>query len=182
MCITSRNSNILKPFQKAYLAFAIIIWLLITIYYLVKLVCMIVSQVTGKKYQLEPFKVDEVFKIFKLCWIIIFGLAFIFMFIGFIYDIAIIIKGQIGTFIYPFIYFIVCFAYAILSFFDYIFNEKFIYLILAKMRVIVQSGKSEENQDMKRSDQNAIRDSDQRQESDKHEENDKIEENKSKIE
>ena len=47
--------------------------------------------------------------------------------------------------------------------------------------MIVQSGKSEENQDMKRSDQNAIRDSDQRQESDKHEENDKIEENKSKI-
>lgn len=182
MCITSRNSNILKPFQKAYLAFAIIIWLLITIYYLVKLVCMIVSQVTGKKYQLEPFKVDEVFKIFKLCWIIIFGLAFIFMFIGFIYDIAIIIKGQIGTFIYPFIYFIVCFAYAILSFFDYIFNEKFIYLILANIRVIVQSGKSEENQDMKRSDQNAIRDSDKRQESDKHEESDKIEENKSKIE
>ena len=107
------------------------------------------------------------------------GLAFIFMFIGFIYDIAIIIKGQIGTFIYPFIYFIVCFAYAILSFFDYIFNEKFIYLILAKMRVIVQSGKSEENQDMKRSDQNAIRDSDKRQESDKYEESDKIEETSS---
>ena len=182
MCITSRNSNILKPFQKAYLAFAIIIWLIITIYYLVKLVWLIVCQIIGKKYKPERFKVDEIFKIFKLCWIIIFGLAFVFMFIGFIYDIAIIIKGQIGTFIYPFIYFIVCFAFAILSFFDFIFNEKFIYLILEKIKIITRSKESEENQDMKRSDQNAIKDSDKREESVKHEESDKIEENKSKIE
>ena len=121
-------------------------------------------------------KVRVFFPIFKLCWIIIFGLAFLFMFIGFIYDIAIIIKGQIGTFIYPFIYFIVCFVYAILSFFDYIFNEKFVYLVLKDMKVIVHSNNQEEVQDMKNSAQSENR------ESHKNDENDKRENNKSKNE
>jgi len=116
------------------------------------------------------------FPIFKLCWIIIFGLAFLFMFIGFIYDIAIMIKGQIGTFIYPFIYFIVCFVYAILSFFDYIFNEKFTYLVLEDMKVIVQSDNQEEVQDMKNSAPSENR------KSHKNDENDKRENNKSKNE
>ena len=95
------------------------------------------------------------------------------MFIGFIYDIAIIIKGQIGTFIYPFIYFIVCFVYVILTFFDYIFNEKFIYLVFKKMHEISHS---EEIQYMKNSAPNENR------ESHKNDENDKRENNKSKNE
>ena len=68
------------------------------------------------------------------------------MLFAFIYDIAIIIKAQIGTFIHPLFYFIICFAYAILSFFDYIFIEKSIHLILADMKVIIQSVNLEESQ------------------------------------
>jgi len=140
---------------------------------LAKLVSLIISQITGKKFKNGKLKVRVFFPIFKLCWIIIFGLAFLFMFIGFIYDIAIIIKGQIGTFIYPFIYFIVCFVYVILTFFDYIFNEKFIYLVFKKMDEISHS---EEIQDMKNSAPNENR------ESHKNDENDKRENNKSKNE
>ena len=95
---------------------------------------------------------------------------------GFIYDIAIIIKAQIGTFIHPLFYFIICLAYAILSFFDYIFNEKFTYLVLEDMKVIVHSNNQEEVQDMKNSAQSENR------ESHKNDENDKRENNKSKNE
>ena len=68
------------------------------------------------------------------------------MFIGFIYDIVKIIQGQIGTVIYPIIYFIVCFAYVILSFFDNIFNKKYTYLILDKLKVVSESELKEEEE------------------------------------
>ena len=68
------------------------------------------------------------------------------MFIGFIYDIVKIIQGQIGTVVYPIIYFIVCFAYVILSFFDNIFNKKYTYLILDKLKVVSESELKEEEE------------------------------------
>ena len=171
ICISSRNSGILEPYQKAYLAFSVIIWLIITLYFIAKLVCMIIVQITRKKYGIK--NVDDVFKKFKLCWFFIFGLAFLFMFIGFIYDIALIIKGKIGTIAYPFIYFIVCFAYAILSFFDFIFNEKFIYLIL---RNLEEKFNGEDNQEIKNSVPKKIK------QEDENKEKVKIEDNKSKSE
>ena len=76
------------------------------------------------------------------------------MLFAFIYDIAIIIKAQIGTFIHPLFYFIICLAYAILSFFDYIFNEKFINLILEDMKIILYYNSERKN--IEKSDRNVI--------------------------
>ena len=144
LCISGRNSNSLKPYQRAYLSFSIIFWLIITIYYLSKLIFLIFIEIKRKKHKVPD--VEKIFKIFKLCWLIIFGLVFLFMFIGFIYDIVKIIQGQIGTVVYPIIYFIVCFAYVILSFFDNIFNKKYTYLILDKLKVVSESELKEEEE------------------------------------
>ena len=144
LCISGRNANSLKPYQRAYLSFSIIFWLIITIYYLSKLIFLIFIEIKRKKHKVPD--VEKIFKIFKLCWLIIFGLVFLFMFIGFIYDIVKIIQGQIGTVVYPIIYFIVCFAYVILSFFDNIFNKKYTYLILDKLKVVSESELKEEEE------------------------------------
>ena len=55
------------------------------------------------------------------------------MFIGFIYDVVMIIDGKIANIVYPIIYFVVCFVYTILSLFDYIFIEKALYLIFKQI-------------------------------------------------
>ena len=144
ICFSARNANSLKQYQKAYLSFSIIIWLIITLYYIAKLFFLIFFEIKRKKYKV--LDVERIFKIFKLCWLIIFGLVFLFMFIGFIYDIVKIIQGQIGTVVYPIIYFIVCFAYVILSFFDNIFNKKYTYLILDKLKVVSESELKEEEE------------------------------------
>ena len=65
--------------------------------------------------------------------IIAYCCAFLFMFIGFIYDVVMIIDGKIANIVYPIIYFVVCFVYAIISFFDYIFKEKALYLIFKQI-------------------------------------------------
>ena len=59
--------------------------------------------------------------------------AFLFMYIGFIYDVVMIIDGKIANIVYPIIYFVVCFVYTILSLFDYIFIEKALYLIFKQI-------------------------------------------------
>jgi len=115
---------------------------------------MLVNQIRGKKFKVIKSRFDKVYKRIKLYWIIIFVLALIFMCFGFIYDIAIIIKAQIGTFIHPLFYFIICLAYAILSFFDYIFNEKFINLILEDMKIILYYNSERKN--IEKSDRNVI--------------------------
>ena len=89
------------------------------------------------------------------------------MFIGFIYDIVKIIQGQIGTVVYPIIYFIVCFAYVILSFFDNIFNKKYTYLILDKLKVVSESELKEE-EEVKESEAQEIK-ADNKDENDIHE-------------
>ena len=155
LCISGRNSNSLKPYQRAYLSFSIIFWLIITIYYLSKLIFLIFIEIKRKKHKVPD--VEKIFKIFKLCWLIIFGLVFLFMFIGFIYDIVKIIKGQLGSAVYPIIYFIVCFAYVILSFFDNIFNRKYIYLTLDNLKVVKESD-LDEDQEVKESEAKEIKD------------------------
>ena len=77
---------------------------------------------------------DRLTFIVKLSWLIVFGFAFSFMFIGFIYDIAMIINMENTTIISPFTYFIVCFFYVILSYFDYYFCEKSLNLIFQQMQ------------------------------------------------
>ena len=74
-----------------------------------------------------------------LFWIIAYGCAFLFMFIGFIYDIAMIIDGKIDRIDFPIVYFVVCFVYGILSFFDYIFKEKALHLIMRNLEEIPES-------------------------------------------
>ena len=74
-----------------------------------------------------------------LFWIIAYGCAFLFMFIGFIYDIAMIIDGKIDRIDFPIVYFVVCFVYVILSIFDYIFKEKALHLIMRNLEEIPES-------------------------------------------
>lgn len=74
-----------------------------------------------------------------LFWKIAYGCAFLFMFIGFIYDIAMIIDGKIDRIDFPIVYFVVCFVYGILSFFDYIFKEKALHLIMRNLEEIPES-------------------------------------------
>ena len=136
------------------MSFSIIIWLIITLYYIAKLFFLIFFEIKRKKYKV--LDVERIFKIFKLSWLIIFGLVFLFMFIGFIYDIVKIIKGQLGSAVYPIIYFIVCFAYVILSFFDNIFNRKYIYLTLDNLKVVKESD-LDEDQEVKESEAEEIK-------------------------
>ena len=96
-----------------------------------------------KKHKVE--KVKDIYEKVQFGWYILFGLSFVFMVIGFLYDIAMIIEGKIATFVYPVIYFVICFALTILSFFDYIFNEKYFYTVLDNYRIIKKSDLSEEN-------------------------------------
>ena len=74
-----------------------------------------------------------------LFWIIAYVCAFLFMFIGFIYDIAMIIDGKIDRIDFPIVYFVVCFVYGVLSFFDYIFKEKALHLIMRNLEEIPES-------------------------------------------
>ena len=88
-------------------------------------------------------------------WIIVYGLAFLFMFVGFIYDIAMIINGKIAIIIYPVIYFVVCFVYVILSFFDYIFKEKAIYLIIKNWKKVeIPKNSVQDDDELRKSDEN----------------------------
>ena len=79
-----------------------------------------------------------------LFWIITYSCAFLFMFIGLIYDVVMIIDGKIANIVFPIIYFVVCFVYAIISFFDYIFKEKALYLIFKKIPVYRNSSTNSE--------------------------------------
>ena len=88
-------------------------------------------------------------------WIIVYGLAFLFMFVGFIYDIAMIIDGKIEIIKYPVIYFVVCFVYVILSFFDYIFKEKAIYLIIKnRKKGEIPKNSVQDDDELRKSDEN----------------------------
>ena len=126
--MSSRNIKILEPYQILYLSLSIILWIIITIYYLTK-ICLLIYIKLIKRIRIPIESVDKIVKIATLIWYIVFGLAFGFLFIGLITDIVAMVKGNIGTYEYPVIYFFVGFCYIILSFFDYILIEQYIYLI-----------------------------------------------------
>ena len=134
ICISARNIKLLKPYQALYLVLSIIIWLIINLYCILKMVLLIVFRFRRKLYSI--LNLDKFIFIAKLSWLIIFGSAFLFMIIGFIYDIAMIINGKNATIINPFTYFIVCFFYVIISYFDYNFCEKSLNLIFRQMPFI----------------------------------------------
>ena len=62
-----------------------------------------------------------------------------------------IIKGKIVTITYPFIYFIICFFYVILSSFDYYFCEKSLNLIFRDIGI-----KNDENHVKKENEVNVL--------------------------
>ena len=57
------------------------------------------------------------------------------MVIGFIYDIVLLLKGEIASVVYPIIYFVTCFIYVIFSLIDFFFIESTVRLIL-NVRII----------------------------------------------
>ena len=133
----------------------------------------IIDVFLGKKYKIE-FNYKEKF---ELVWYILFGLALIFILVGFFYDIAMIVRGQIASVIYPVIYFVICFALVILSFFDFIFREQYFLLIIDDVNNTIVPEKSEENKeinDKNQNDNNNIN-------NDNNKEEDKNEANKSKT-
>ena len=71
------------------------------------------------------------------------------MLIGFIYDIAKIVEGKIASIIYLIIFFVVCFAYIILTFFDYILIEKSVCLILREIPSLRDSGQEEQREHLR---------------------------------
>lgn len=110
----------------------------------------IIDVFLGKKYKIE-FNYKEKF---ELVWYILFGLALIFILVGFFYDIAMIVRGQIASVIYPVIYFVICFALVILSFFDFIFREQYFLLIIDDVNNTIVPEKSEENKEINDKNQN----------------------------
>ena len=124
LIITSGNIKLLNRYQKAYLIISIILWIIICIYYILKLLALIYIQIRKKffrKHRLEQ-------KI-KLVWGIINGISYILMLIGFIYDIILLLKGQIASVAYLIIYFIICFIYFIFSIIDFFFIESIVNLV-----------------------------------------------------
>ena len=130
ICISARNSVILKPIQVLYLALSIIIWLSITLYHILKIGVLIYFRF---RKLLEVISIKWYASVINLFLIIAYSCAFLFMYIGFIYDVVMIIDGKIANIVYPIIYFVVCFVYTILSLFDYIFIEKALYLIFKQI-------------------------------------------------
>ena len=100
-----------------------------------------------KRYQVR--QVEWYSKKLVFYWFIIFGCASCFMLIGFIYDIAKIVKGKIASIIYLIIFFVVCFAYIILTFFDYILIEKSVCLILREIPSLSDSGQEEQREHLR---------------------------------
>ena len=61
-----------------------------------------------------------------------------------IYDIVLLLKGEIASAIYPIIYFIICFIYLICSIIDFFFIESIVKLICEPPRIIYLEDKADE--------------------------------------
>ena len=80
--ISSRNIKILNSYQKLYLILSIILWIIICLFYLIKIITLIYAQITKKYFHMFKFEVK-----LKWIWGIINGCSYLFMLIGLIYDI-----------------------------------------------------------------------------------------------
>ena len=124
LCISARNIKLLKPYQKVYLIFSIVLWLIICIFYLLKFVILLYTQIS-KKY-LNHFKLE--IKVKRVIGIT-YGCSYLLILIGFFYDIILLLEEKIGSAIYLIIYFIISFIYFILSIIDFFFIEDTISMI-----------------------------------------------------
>lgn len=139
LCISSRNIKILKAYQQLYLVLSIILWIVICFFYLAKLGALIYVKITKKH-----FNIFHLNKKLKYVWIITNGSSYLIMLIGLIYDIVLLLKGEIASAIYPIIYFIICFIYLICSIIDFFFIESIVKLICEPPRIIYLEDKADE--------------------------------------
>ena len=129
--ISSRNIKLLKIYQKLYLSLSIILWIIICLIYLIKLISFVYIQITKKYFHLYKFDVK-----LKWIWIITNGCSYLFMLIGLIYDIVLLIKGEIANVVYPIIYFVICFIYFICSLIDFFFIEILVNVVCRRTVII----------------------------------------------
>jgi len=124
--ISSRNIKLLKGYQKSYLIISIILFIIIFFIYLAKIIILIYTQFIKK----IPFSSSKTKEKIKLVWIIVYGCCYLIMLIGLIYDIVLLIKGEISNVVYVIIYFIICFVYLILSVVEFFLIEEMIKIII----------------------------------------------------
>ena len=117
LSITSKNIKLLKSYQVLYLVIAIIFWILICLFYAVKIILLFYAIY---KKKLQSYLAIKMKKILLWMWIITNCGAYILMLIGFIYDIIVLLsKGKIGSAVYMIIYFGICFLFVIFSIIDF---------------------------------------------------------------
>lgn len=133
LSITSKNIKLLKSYQIAYLVIAIILWILICLFYVAK-IALLFYVIFKKKLQYYSIKMK---KILISIWIITNGGAYILMLIGLIYDIVVLLtKGVIGSAAYMIIYFSICFLYVIFSIIDFCNLENIVSIICKQPKKI----------------------------------------------
>ena len=122
--------KLLKVYQKCYLILSLILFLLITIFHLTKIISLIYVQITKKNFSI--YRAD---KKVKIVWIVFNASCFIIMLIGFIWDIVLLVKGDIANVVYVIVYFIICFLYFIFSVIDYLYIETITLLVIYRPKV-----------------------------------------------
>lgn len=126
--ISSRNIKLLKGYQKFYLIISIIVFIIIFLCYLATIIILIYTQFIEK----IPFRSSKTKEKIKIVWFIVYGCCFLIMLIGLIYDIVLLIKGEISNVVYTIIYFIICFVYLILSVVEFFLIEEMTHLIIQR--------------------------------------------------
>ena len=132
LLISSRNISLLNAYQKLYLVLSIILWILLCLIYLAKLLSLLYVKITKKFIKMRRLEIETKL---RWIWIITNGCSYLFMLIGLIYDMVLIIKGEISSVVFPIIYFIICFIYFICSVVDFFFIETIVKLICKIPRI-----------------------------------------------
>ena len=139
LSITSKNIKLLKSYQIAYLVIAIILWILICLFYVAKIAILFYT-IFIKKLKYYSIKMK---KMLTSIWVITNCGAYILMLIGLIYDIIVLLtKGVIGSAVYMIIYFGICFLYVIFSIIDFSNIENIISIICKHPKIIKRNRNS----------------------------------------
>ena len=131
LLISSRNINILKPYQKFYFVISIIIWFLILLNYLAKLCGIIILKILKRKFHCEKI----IKMILFLSWLATNISAYIIMTIAFIYDICQILKGNLTNILYEYIFSTICIIFISFSINDYYHLDIIFYFICEKFEI-----------------------------------------------
>ena len=96
-------------YQYLYLVVATIVWLLLFCAYVGKLVLIIIGRLPSKYL--------------KLVWIVLNSPAFVFLLIGFVFDLVMYMNDEINLIVYNIIYWIIFVFYIVFTVFDFCFIE-----------------------------------------------------------